>query len=184
MWGICLSVWQISLTFLFFYVSLFSLFSLADPLPVLSSHFKYATLNEAFEVTCTLMGVKEMSLKTIVFNRNGSVFYPGSLLQKTHSCKVIKQIPGYSVSCGSGTDNNQSMKKKYHLRIERIKQDDITVWSCSVDDIQSNNYTIYHACMFFTSFCYKIYQLFYTCMLADIDKQTYIHELIPTNCHA
>ena len=94
-----------------------------------SSH---AFLNEPFILTCTVSEAADLNNRINFFMKSNS----GQIasLKQTSSCQVFSRPPsGYSVSCGSGTNNSSSPTKKYHLKINEATVSDSTDWWCALN---------------------------------------------------
>ncbi|XP_041379815.1 nephrin-like, partial [Gigantopelta aegis] len=108
----------------------------------ISGSSSYAVLNQPFTLTCTVTQAAGLSGVILFSTKTTDTF--ASLGQSGGSCAVFNPplVPGYSVSCGSGTDSSSSSTKKYHLRINRAAERDVTDWWCILSSAGTRSNTL------------------------------------------
>ncbi|XP_041372792.1 MAM domain-containing glycosylphosphatidylinositol anchor protein 2-like [Gigantopelta aegis] len=101
----------------------------------ISGSSSYAVLNQPFTLTCTVSQAAGLSGLVQLFTKKSPNVAFVALSQNVASCSVFNppaEPLKYSASCGSGTDSSSSSTKKYHLRINRAAERDVTDWWCDL----------------------------------------------------
>ncbi|XP_041347136.1 carcinoembryonic antigen-related cell adhesion molecule 1-like, partial [Gigantopelta aegis] len=108
----------------------------------ISGSSSHGVLNRPFTLTCTVS--QAAGLGDIIEFSNETTPSVANLIQTGDSCSVFNppSVPGYSVSCGSGTDSSSSTTKKYTLMINRTAEGDVTNWWCILSTARTRSNTI------------------------------------------
>ena len=67
----------------------------------------------------------------------------GSIIQQPTFCRAGHSISGYSPLCGEHTADSSSSMKTYRLVIESAKEEDFTLWICSIRHNKVNGQAVY-----------------------------------------
>ena len=98
-------------------------------------------LKESFTFTCTVTEAAGLSDK-VDFYRKGYNGVFGALYQNAAVCAKFPPETGYSVSCGSGTDDSSSSIKQYTLKIHRAAVRDSTDWWCQLNTARTRSQNV------------------------------------------
>ncbi|XP_041372795.1 nephrin-like [Gigantopelta aegis] len=106
-----------------------------------SGSSRYAELNRPFTLTCTVSQAANLIDKVLFITRASTDAF-ASLRQNMASCSVFNVArPGYTVSCGSGTDSSSSSTKTYSLTINRAAEHDAKDWWCDLSTAKTRSNT-------------------------------------------
>ncbi|XP_041373026.1 hemicentin-2-like isoform X2 [Gigantopelta aegis] len=126
-------------------IKTFKLTVVEEPLFFLSGSSSYAVFNESFTFTCTVTQAAGLYYLVDFYINDALESTWASLEQKISSCDIRKSAPpGYTASCGSGTDRSSSTTKNYTLRINRVAVSDDVIWSCKLSKagIRSHHFSL------------------------------------------
>ena len=133
-------------------------FVLSAPALIFSASAKCVEMYGSVTVTCTLLGYQYAMNSSKNITIGNAIRQVAGFTQNKEKCLIWKSNEyeaHHSSICGVGTNDSNSIKKEYHIIIEKMQQQEFTTWFCSEHEygLFSNNYTFDLAGKFLTLFC-------------------------------
>ncbi|XP_041378983.1 hemicentin-1-like [Gigantopelta aegis] len=106
----------------------------------ISGSSSHAVLNEPFTFTCTVSQAAGISDAVYIYKKTKATLL-APFYQSGSSCTVLSgPPPGYTATCGSGTDSSSSSTKNYILKINRTAEHDDTDWWCLLNTARTRSH--------------------------------------------